>query len=838
MPPIFKDHTGAIPPPRLDVALGRSMPAGMLELKIRNIVEDLKRQIRNPPINLTESDITDIFGVMDGKIDKKVENILETIAFLLEQKTGEKGEGASIVALLYGNSEKGEVKFLPNNVIDPDQKPTRLIMLLNSDPFYSHQLARILPQLKGPAAREIFINKFFDYFDRNIVWKPFIREISKYDDASLIGMFEFDHEIDNYVKRFTPDVVTGDYARYELGLDHLIKFLSGKDLRAKENDDRNLFYTTADGDVFFPLFVDTFRAEDPSNKDQIDIARAKNLRNWKISTLHEIGHHLWETFEINCHPEVLDYSAFGLDYMDYDKKDRKLIVRKTGEKDEHAEITELSGLCMLVDFPGLLNSLHNIIDDARCDLNNIKAFEGASGDYKEDIIELFQKKEKREKRTALEGQVAKTVEGIEKLLDAVHEQVYLSVIGKTTVTLPQEMAAQFDAIKAILDEPSNTSTDSLNKAIRIYRLLEPEARKAAEAMKGMKPRHGGRPGSLTFAKGIVKIVNKPPPKLMPGEGGVAIPVKYTGGAGGKQDKPQAGQSPGGAVDPTQDQVLGTYHYDEYVDRGYKRKAHTVVEIKAGRKDVIEISQAEKDKLKRVFEQYAPRQGVLERFLEEGDVDDELFSEWFAAYRAGRIEERTYHYDVVYEERDVATAVMVDFSGSMREVLEFVLREARKLAEVTQILKDPLLVAGLNEGEHGTEFYVVKDWHEKDIMLARYGGGATPLAGPFRHLTTKMGKHGIKEKGLKQVFFFTDGDANVGEQPIEDAAMAIKEAWNKHRIKTFAIGIAMNEEHKKSIEQFLDKLVGKGNYLVLLTSELGRITVFFERYYRKIVNKLM
>lgn len=664
-----------------------------------------------------------------------------------------------------------------------------LLNLLNSDTFYCWQTNEISKRITGNMARELFLQKYFQYFGQNIEWKPFLNELYKYEEASQLGMLA-DGTLENYVKRFNESVVTGDYARFRLGLPNYARLLSHKNLDVEEHDDKNRFYTTEDGKVFIPVFVDEFET------------REENLSNFRISVVHEVGHHLWNTFEININPEVLDYEALGLEYVGYDKDKRALKVRKRSDGSEY-EVTELGGLVALVEFPKLLSSLHNIRDDERVDKNNMEKCVGLREEYENDIKKLFSKKGK-EKREAESAEFF-------KILDAVLGYLYL---GKTSVRLSPELAERFKRIKPILDQRSDSSTESLNHAVRIYRILEDEAKKHAEACKAMDVRLG-RKSSLTLVKGVRKLVDKPKE-----DNGKGIEHGETGGKNG-------GSS-----------VFGKYTYDEWVDRGYKKGTHTVVEIRADKKDVIAIPKAEKDRIKRVFEKFAPKQGVFERGLEEGDVDDELYAEWFAGLRAGRIDERLFYSRVVYEERDVATALLIDFSGSMHDVLPQVLYSSAMLAEISATLKDPLLVVGLNEGEQGSEFYVLKDLYERDVRLSIYGGDATPLAAPMRHLMRKMDVRGIREKNFKQVFVFTDGDANVGEQPVEDMRMAVKEAWTKHRIKTFMIGIASGEGHRKHIEQFLDKIVGRGNHLILMTNELGQLSVFFEKYYRKLVNKLV
>jgi hypothetical protein len=746
--------------------------------KIEDAVPKFKGQI-------CEGDI-----VSDPKtLEEKLDFLLDALGFLKEQK-----DFISISMLLSRDN---------------------LLCLLNSpDAFYCWQVNSLLHNTRSNVIREALLSSYFECYSQNIYWKPFLKEISKYEELSQLDMIFFEGELDNYIKRFTEDVVTIDYARYHIGLfddermDYA-KFVSCKDIRVKDNEERNLFYTDAEGVIYLPSFVDLF-----STKEE-------NLSNYFISVVHECGHHRWNTFEINVHPEVLDYESFGIEYLTYDELTRTMRLRKAGESDEY-EISELSGLCALVEFPNLLHTLHNIIDDSRVDRNNMDEFLGLADEYEVDIRRLFDLKKAADDE----------IPGISALIRAVHEYVYFK---ETKEDLTEEMKERFGRIEEILNqEGENSSTDSLNKAIRIYRVLEDDAKKHAEQCKGMKV-GSGRHGSTTLIKGIVKIVEKPPE--MEGSstsGGTINPSDGNKREGGKGPVDTQKENP---RNEQGDRIVAMEEYDEWVDRGYKRKQLKVFEIIAEEGDRIEISKAEKDRIRRVFEKFAPKQGIYERGLDEGEVDAELFAEWFESYQAGRIEEKRYFSRVVYEERDVASAILIDFSGSMHCVLPDVLRAASLIAEVSQVLKDPLLVAGLNEGE-GSEFYIIKDWHQADVRLASYGGGATPLAGPMRHLIHKMGKRGIKEKGFKQVFVFTDGEANVGEQPVEDMRMAVKEAWSKQRIKTFMIGIAWDKAHKKRIESFLEKIVGKGNYLILLTSELGRLSIYFERYYKKLVNKLM
>ncbi len=682
-------------------------------------------------------------------------------------------------------------------------KPENMLKLLASDTFFSWEFYSMVTEIKFNSVRQIFVDKFFEHFDEEVHWKPLIEEINSYNMESQLAMITGDAGIESYVRRFAEKAATCDYCSSRLGLPAYLAMLTGLELSAQIGDERNSFYTTPDGIVYYPAYVDHFGTKE------------ENFLDFMISSIHECGHHLWNSFEINCNPSALNYRSMGLVYVEYSKDTGVLTVRQKGQRKKH-HLRKLHELFQLFEFPKLLQSLHNILDDERVDRKNMETFAGIADDYAKNIKQWLTHKNNVSDSKKPESKMAE----FSLVLDAILEYAYFK---KTDLKFSEAMEAKWKAIKKIIDKPAEDgSTTSLNKSVLIYNILLDDAKEIAAEVAAMDVRTG-RLNSVTYQKGNVSFVSEDDTNDSNGTGiGVTdgqVPVLNGNGSKGESNLP-------------------IFAYDESTSDGKRKSQHRIIEIPV-KGTPIRVSPSEKQRIFQIFSRYAPKQGVMVIGEEGDDIDEDRFNEWRSDLLAGRLRVPDYLSRLVYEKRNVATAVLIDLSRSMEPVLPNVLEATALLSEASMLLRDPLFVAGLSHSTDSqlTEFHMMKRFSDPTVSLASVCGGFTPLAGPMRHLTKIMtAAPEARAKKLKQVFVLTDAGANVGEEPLEDMRVAIASARNVYGINTFMVGFATDEKSKKIVTANMEKMVAPEHFLVLLNSQIARLSSFFESYYRKHVKR--
>jgi hypothetical protein len=320
------------------------------------------------------------------------------------------------------------------------------------------------------------------------------------------------------------------------------------------------------------------------------------------------------------------------------------------------------------------------------------------------------------------------------------------------------------------------------------------------------------------------------------------------GEGEPEGKPKNGNKNG-----TPGQGKKIFIYNGFNGEKFTRNEHVIEEIQADG-EVVVPEQQDAIRVVRIFKRYAPKRGELVRGVEDGDVDAELLEEYLRELECGRVPERAFYSRVLYEERDVGFGGLVDLSGSTSQVRGAIIKAMNTLNTASETCNDPFIVGGFTTGrEDSTEVYVaMKEAHEHGIRNSDLCGG-TPIGGPIRHMCHKM-KEGMRNKGNLHMFVITDGDANVcraprplGKEsngngvniPVVDAAMAVDEAWKKHRIRTSGIGIIYDESGRETMAGFLREIFGIGNYLIVTDKQVyaGSLDRYFEGFYRKTANKL-
>ena len=799
------------------------------------IVERLVKAI--PPLaeKIKESDFTGFSKKDPKEIGNALENYVTTIIFLDQNSM-----------------------FLSRDLL---LEPDAIRQIFSHDAWKVYQLASCVFEFDSDISCHLFISNYLPNMGKNIYWKPFLDKLLEYDEQSVVLSLGFGDDFEKYLLQWDQSVVMAEEAVCRFGFISLPQLQLGRHISVEIGSDQS-FSTTNTGKITIPPYVAMFETKDD------------NLESYHVSFWHEIGHHKWKTFELNMHPDIFDYASFGLRFISHRKVDGAVAV--TAEKIDGTDagktidIRSLSDLSSAVKYPKLLHALHNWIDDGRVDSNNKEHCRGLSASYSRDCELLFIKRP-----GVSDPELASLLEAI----------LQYSIMGKTRSAIAPQYAGAFEKAKAIIDDMEwgleTDGTASMNAAIKVYRMLESEIAdfekgiEKAQMPKGMRssstevgkdnpPRLKAEPGQKGKQRKRMGVrpedflENENPDPQQNGKSGSGEPSNKSSKGGkpsgkSREDKSSDDQKGQGGKDKNEDedgktgnqpQENNAFHYDGWDGQRYVLNEHAVFEEEAeGR--TIESDPDDAQHIKNIFKQHAPKQGVLVRGTYEGEPDSELVAEYMHNLRCGRLGERNFYSQVLYEERDVATGVLIDLSGSTTGIRDEIIQSCYAIGIASQVLNDPLIVAGFTCDGKGESFIVMKDIEDPSIKGSDKGGG-TPMGGPLRHMCQKMKQPKAVHKGFKQVFLITDGEANVGKSPMDDAAKAVEDAWKIDRIKVIGIGIisgepgteAYDSQYKMMEEQF-DKIFGYGNHIIVSDGDVrsGRLHNFFEECYRKTVHML-
>ncbi|MFA5049530.1 MAG: hypothetical protein WC501_00830 [Candidatus Micrarchaeia archaeon] len=765
------------------------------------------------------------------------------------------------------------------------------LTILSHSAWKVSQLQYCLSEFQSDITSYFFMTYFLPKIGERVYWNTFVSELNNYEEDYVYKCLAEDL-LAEYLIHFNETVMLAEEAVYKYGLVRYPQLIFGKDMPI-EIGKEDSFHTNSSGKIVIPPYVNTFQSKE------------ENSLVYLILFHHEMGHHLFRTFDVNLDPRIFDYQAFRVRYLRHTTHKGQLEITVEREGTE-IKVNSFAKLLYLVKYPILLHFLHNIVDDGRIDANNIERFSGIAEDYRQIVEKHF------EKRCKLEHSDLGTF--LEAMLQ-------YAIVGKTRNEVPAGLKAKFNKARKIMNEmdfgPETDGTDSMNVAIKLYNLVLEDFEQLVKNLSERELPESMMNSSTDSGKAPNLIMKDPPCKKQkrrpgvnpfdlinndsePGDNnGEDVPLEPTsepnkkknpenssgeegeeenkpgkksdkkpeenddepkaengsGEEGEKEKKPEktgdnnpAGANPYGNLKTGEqgdanrnDRNTPTIFYYDGWD-GFKQvfEEHRVEQLHADGK-LLTYDPAEEEKIRRTFRKYAPKTGVLVRGTEDGDIDPELLSQYFLDLRAGKLEDMNFYQRVLYEQRDVATMVLVDLSGSALIVKPQILDSCAVLGVASDTLHDPLLIAGFS-GDLGDEkFIVMKGIHEKDITSSEYSSN-TPLGGPLRHCSYLMGNvYELKCKGFKQLFVITDGAANVGKNPVEDAKKAVEEAWKKYRINVMAFGI-LNQDGPVSyseMEKYLESVFGAGNYFIITDKDVDNkfLHHYFERYYRKQVNKV-
>jgi len=738
-----------------------------------------------------------------------------------------------------------------NKSIGDILKRENVLKLLTQPAWKSLQLFRSLEYLETDASCHLFSDEFFRHIEKKIYWRPFLDELSQYDEDSIISVLLFDDDLTEYIKKWDDSVVLAEEAIVKFGLEDLVKFASGSQLTVVVGDSDG-FSTTITGKVYIPPFVDSF----PDKKG--------NMRNYIVSSYHEIGHHRWKSFTVNMHADALDYDSLDAEFVEIEKGPNKAVVVRVHtvykrddeervmavEQEEEVKVRSYGDLLELVKYPALLQFIHNVLDDRRIDRSNMEYFTGIAEEYQEDIDFLL------EKRPDV---------GDQKFRDILEGMLQYAIAGKMKNEVPEKLRPLFEEVKKIVDAMElgmeTDGTTSMNAALKVYRLLEPELDKIAARVKLIdeipEDYRPNQPMNGENENTPILVVKKPTKKKR-GEPGIDpmgfldLPIERESGQGEGGGSGNRSRRPGESKEDSQDDKeskqgkdgededrLGEkpkgkedeeeYHaYDEFTGEKYSKGTQLVKEKVVTDTAQVVVPDYLVKTVVSTFRRYAPKDGVMIRGVESGDIDPELAQDYLRNLEMGIVEEPLFHSDVIHERRSVATLVLLDVSGSMHgEKLDVTLQSGALIGQAAHVLNDPFLVLGVSGGEPA-DVFIMKDVEDQHIRIAPEGGGATPLAAGIRHSTAKILT--IPNKKLRQMWVVTDADPNVGRSPVEDTKKAVEEGRAKG-LKIFGIVIADPREKQQNEETFI-KIFGAGNYLV--TTFLDYIPRFLLSQYKRFV----
>ncbi|MBI5043489.1 MAG: hypothetical protein HZC10_06615 [Nitrospirae bacterium] len=303
---------------------------------------------------------------------------------------------------------------------------------------------------------------------------------------------------------------------------------------------------------------------------------------------------------------------------------------------------------------------------------------------------------------------------------------------------------------------------------------------------------------------------------------------------------------GPATDANIDAVIekgpNVFIYDEWdVKRWRYRKEWCAVResiVQEGNKKIVEDIQTKHahliSSIRKQFEAMRDETKRLrkQRFGDEIDIDAVI--EMVVDIKAGSAPSDDLYINTQKDRRDIATALLVDISGSTNGWVIDTEKAAMVLfSEALNGIKDKYAIYAFSSRTRANcSFYVVKDFDEKynDAVKKRIAGlnsgDYTRMGAPIRHLTQILEKI---EARKKLMITLSDGkpedyDEYKGEYGIEDTRMALTEAKAKG-ITPFCITI------DKEGENYLPRMYGEANYTII--DEIEKLPSRLPQIYKKL-----
>ncbi|MCK4319171.1 hypothetical protein KAW38_01205 [Candidatus Micrarchaeota archaeon] len=398
--------------------------------------------------------------------------------------------------------------------------PETIEKLLTSSTWKVANLYFSIDTLYDMACYNMFIDILIENMDHTIYWKPFLDEIKDLHPseqfAVLIGADD-EGKLDIYIKQWIENTAVLYAEAVEGGgFEVIARILShGAELKVEQIEGEEGPHTTINGDIFLPPYKNRFDT------------RELNLISYETDLYHEAGHHRYASFEINLHPDALDYKVLGLDAEIVPKKRmfRKgeqirtsiggkedtievaedcegflLTSRKDGlqSTEIHFPIRNYNDVGRMFKYPQLFYFLHNIYDDRRVDHCTVTENPGLSKKYVEDKLASLKKRpELKSLMEQTEGDMEERQNEFQIVLELALQKI---ITGKTKEEIPPEykdnvnelyfLALEMDSVIASLEDtfhdikgnPLTDGTDSFNVSAKAYYVLEPLVDEIAKKM--------------------------------------------------------------------------------------------------------------------------------------------------------------------------------------------------------------------------------------------------------------------------------------------------------------------------------------------------------------------
>ena len=291
-----------------------------------------------------------------------------------------------------------------------------------------------------------------------------------------------------------------------------------------------------------------------------------------------------------------------------------------------------------------------------------------------------------------------------------------------------------------------------------------------------------------------------------------------------------------------EQGEGIYALDEwdYRRQGYRKRWAFLRETTAAAgsiqfaEETLERHRGMIRMIKRQFERIRMGQTLLRRQKDGDAVDFDAAVEAFADRKAGLHPSERVFTKLIRDKRDIATAFLIDLSGSTSGWINDVERSALLImGEAMQVLEDRFGIYGFSgRTRKRCELFRIKGFDEPytetvkrriaNLKALEY----TRLGPPIRHLTNLLF---TIEARTKLLITLSDGkpddyDGYSGDYGIEDTRQALSEA-KRRGIHPFCITI------DKAEHSYLARMYGPANYVFI--DDLSKLPFKVPEIYRKL-----
>ena len=302
------------------------------------------------------------------------------------------------------------------------------------------------------------------------------------------------------------------------------------------------------------------------------------------------------------------------------------------------------------------------------------------------------------------------------------------------------------------------------------------------------------------------------------------------------------QTPTGTSNVLSEHGKDVHVYDEwdYRRKGYRKRWVLLRESDAATGDpafannVLEHYRGMIQTIKRQFERIQTAQRLLKKQKEGDRVDLDAAIEALTDGRAGLTPSERLFSQIRRDRRDIATAFLIDLSGSTKGWINDMERTALLiLCEALQVLKDRFAIYGFSgRTRKRCELFCIKGIEEAygESVRERISGLSpldyTRMGPPIRHVTGILRRI---EARTRLVITLSDGkpddyDIYKGSYGIEDTRQALLES-REAGIHPFCITI------DKAEHSYLSHMYGSANYVFI--DDIAKLPVRIPEIYRKL-----